>query len=39
MSLVYTDYSEFEDKSLNEKGDEWLPLGKSFQGHVNLYVR
>jgi len=35
---VGIDYSEFEDKLLDEKGDEWLPLGPSFQGHVSLYV-
>ena len=23
---------------LDEKGDEWLPLGKSFQEHVKLYI-
>lgn len=37
--MYVTDYSEFEDESLNEKGDEWLPLGKSFQKHINLFVR
>jgi len=35
---IGTDYSEFEDKLLDEKGDEWLPLGPSFQEHVSLYV-
>ena len=34
------DYSEFDDKkNMEEKGDEWLPLGKSFQNHVKLYVK
>jgi len=36
---VYIAYSEFEDDFLDEKGDEWLPLGKSFQNHVKLYIR
>ena len=31
-------YSEFEDEFLDEKGDEWLPLGKSFQNHIKLYI-
>ena len=38
---VYTqtvEYSEFDDMFLDEKGDEWLPLGKSFQEHVKLYI-
>ena len=36
---IYPAYSEFEDEFLDEKGDEWLPLGKSFQKHVRLYIR
>ena len=24
---------------MDEKGDEWLPLGESFQEHVKLYIR
>ncbi|XP_065909470.1 inositol 1,4,5-trisphosphate-gated calcium channel ITPR1-like [Dysidea avara] len=31
-------YSEFDDELLEEKGDEWLPLGPSFQKHVSCYV-
>ena len=38
LNVTFTDYSEFEDKYLDEKGDEWLPLGKSFQEHVKLYM-
>ena len=33
------EYSQFKDDFLDEKGDEWLPLGKSFQKHVKLYMR
>ena len=32
-------YSEFEDRLLEVRGDEWLPLGPSFQQHISLYVR
>ena len=33
-------YSEFKDPLLLEvRGDEWLPLGPSFQQHISLYVR
>ena len=32
-------YSEFDDDDMEKKGDEWLPLGTSFQNHVKLYVR
>ena len=32
-------YSEFDDDHMEKKGDKWLPLGKSFQNHVKLYVR
>ena len=39
LNIVNTGYSEFEDDFLDEKGDEWLPLGRSFQNHVKFYVR
>ena len=32
-------YSKFDDDHMEKKGDEWLPLGTSFQNHVKLYVR
>ena len=38
FNAISTAYSEFEDDFLDEKGDEWLPLGKSFQNHVKLYI-
>ena len=37
--IIIIDYSELEDEFLDEKGDEWFPLGKSFQNHVKLYMR
>ncbi|XP_065883200.1 inositol 1,4,5-trisphosphate-gated calcium channel ITPR1-like isoform X2 [Dysidea avara] len=37
-SQFSTPYSDFEDDHLEKKGDEWLPLGKSFQRHVDLYI-
>ena len=40
MLHAYVGYSEFDDgDDMEKKGDEWLPLGKSFQNHVKLYVR
>ena len=31
-------YSEFDD-SQEVRGDEWLPLGPSFQEHLSLYAK
>ena len=40
MLHAYVGYSEFDDgDDMEKKGDEWLPLGTSFQNHVKLYVR
>ena len=36
--ITASDYSEFEDDLLEVRGDEWLPLGPSFQQHINLYA-
>ena len=39
LNVACLDYSEFDDDDMEKKGDEWLPLGTSFQNHVKLYVR
>ena len=40
MCTIYTEeYNKCNDEFLDEKGDEWLPLGESFQKHVKLYMR
>jgi len=39
VNYSITAYSEFEDDYLEKKGDEWLPLGKSFQRHAELFVK
>ena len=33
------DYSDFLDKDLSQPGDEYLPLGKSFQEHVACFLK
>ena len=38
-STTYVEYIDREDETLDESQDEWLPLGKSFQNHVNLFVK
>ena len=38
LHTAFVAYSEFDDELLEEKGDEWLPLGPSFQKHVSCYV-
>ena len=40
MCLLYPSaYSDFLDKDMEEPGDEYLPLGPSFQEHVQLFVK
>ena len=39
ICIYIEEYNKCNDEFLDEKGDEWLPLGKSFQEHVKLYIR
>lgn len=32
-------YSEYVDREKRLLGDEWLPLGQSFQAHVTLFLK